>query len=97
MVLRLHLLFCQITDQRTQTGGPKEDRQKMAEMHSKMASCLKSDRPMDECRNEMMSSCQKMMGEDGCPMMGKQGMMKGNMRGMKGQGKKQKEAQEAYE
>lgn len=71
----------------------KEERQKMADMHSKMASCLKSDRPMSECRNEMMSSCQKMMGEDGCPMMGKKGMM----RGMKGKGKMQKEAQEDEE
>jgi len=61
---------------------PKEDRQKMAQMHAKMAACLKSDKPMSECQKDMMSSCQKMMGEGGCPMMGMdhmKGMMKGGM------------------
>jgi hypothetical protein len=43
---------------------------KMAEMHSKMASCLESDRPMSECRKEMS----EMSGEStctDCPMTGK--------------------------
>jgi len=53
----------------------KEERQKMAEMHSKMAACLKSDKPMSECQKDMMSSCQKMMGKGGCPMMGEMGGM----------------------
>ena len=35
----------------------KEDRAKMAEMHQKMADCLKSDKPMDECKKEMHKSC----------------------------------------
>jgi hypothetical protein len=47
----------------------KEARQQMAAVHQKMADCLKSDRPMAECRSEMMSSCRTMMGEKGCPMM----------------------------
>lgn len=58
----------------------KEDRQKMAEMHTKMAECLNSDKPMSDCKKEMMDNC-KSMGKDGCPMMGhmmdmkKHGMM----------------------
>ena len=47
-----------------------EQRQKMAEVHQHMADCLKSDRPMSECRSEMMKSCHGMMGEGACPMMG---------------------------
>lgn len=46
-----------------------EQRQQMAAVHQKMADCLKSDRPIGECRTEMMSSCRMMMGEKGCPMM----------------------------
>jgi hypothetical protein len=47
-----------------------EARQHMADVHQKMADCLRSERPLAECRTEMMSSCQEMMGEGGCPMMG---------------------------
>ncbi|MEO5968404.1 MAG: hypothetical protein ABIQ95_00630 [Bdellovibrionia bacterium] len=46
-----------------------EQRQKMAERHEKMASCLRSERPMSECHQEMMKDCKNMMGEGGCPMM----------------------------
>jgi hypothetical protein len=34
-----------------------------------MADCLKSDRPIAECRTDMMKDCRGMMGEKGCPMM----------------------------
>jgi hypothetical protein len=40
-----------------------EQRQKMAEAHQRMADCLKSDRPMSECKGEMMKSCEGMHGE----------------------------------
>lgn len=43
----------------------KEQRQKMAEMHEKMAACLKSDKPFEECHKQMASSC-----SGGCGMMG---------------------------
>jgi hypothetical protein len=46
-----------------------EQRQKMAEVHQRMADCLKSERPMSECRSEMMKGCEG-MGRDACPMMG---------------------------
>jgi hypothetical protein len=48
-----------------------EQRQKMAEVHQKMADCLRSDRPIAECRSEMATACHDMLGADGCPMMGK--------------------------
>lgn len=60
-------------------GPTKEQRQKMAEMHEKMATCLKSDRTIDECRTEMMKGCDEAFGKDGCPMMGK-GMHKRHWR-----------------
>lgn len=58
-------------DKKTESKGPsKEQRQQMADVHQKMADCLKSDKPMSECKNEMMKSCHDAMGKDGCPMMG---------------------------
>lgn len=47
-------------------SGANPDRAKMAEMHEKVATCLKSDKPLSECRAEM-----KDMGE-GCGMMMRQ-------------------------
>jgi Tfp pilus assembly protein PilV len=44
-----------------------EDRIKMAEAHEKMAACLRSDRPIDECHEELSESCTHMKGEK-CPM-----------------------------
>lgn len=50
-----------------------EARQRMASAHQKMADCLKSARPLSECRDEMKASCQE-MGEM-CAMKGRrQGM-----------------------
>lgn len=43
-----------------------------------MAACLKSEKPMSECQKDMMGSCQKMMGKDGCPMMKDMGAMLGH-------------------
>lgn len=48
----------------------KEMRDKMAAVHEKMATCLRSDKPFVDCRAEMQHSCKTMMGEAGCPMMG---------------------------
>ena len=48
-----------------------EQRQTMAAAHEKMAACLRSDKAVEECRSEMMKSCQENKGS--CPMMGGQG------------------------
>lgn len=41
-----------------------EERETMAAHHEKLAGCLRSGKPMGECREEMM-------GVEDCPMMGK--------------------------
>lgn len=48
----------------------KEMREKMATVHEQMAACLRSDKPVADCRSQMMKSCEDTMGEKGCPMMG---------------------------
>jgi len=46
-------------------------RQEMATAHEKMASCLRSERAVTDCHQEMMDSCKDSMGKNFCPMMGK--------------------------
>jgi hypothetical protein len=48
----------------------KELRAKMAAAHEQMAACLRTDRAMSDCREEMMKECHQLMGEHACPMMG---------------------------
>jgi hypothetical protein len=55
-----------------------EQRQKMAEAYQKMAECLRSNRPMAECRSEMAGACHT-MGPGICPGMGRGGMSPGMM------------------
>ena len=72
-----------------QQSGPADpspaSRQKMADVHQKMSICLRSDKPIAECRADMLKNCQDLMGKDGCPMMGPwaggmgPGMMGGRM------------------
>jgi hypothetical protein len=45
-------------------------REKMAVIHERMAKCLRSEKTLTTCRQEMQTSCSDMMGEQGCPMMG---------------------------
>ena len=56
-------------DPKSTSDPSPEQRQKMAAVHQKMADCLKSNRPMNECREEMRKGCHDTMGEQGCPMM----------------------------
>jgi hypothetical protein len=56
----------------------KEQREKMAQAHEKAATCLRSNRAVAECRQEMMHACVDAMGADGCSKMSG-GMMGGNM------------------
>jgi hypothetical protein len=48
----------------------KEMRQKMAAAHDAMATCLRSDKSLADCRSEMQVTCKQIHGEQGCPMMG---------------------------
>ncbi|MGZ3721503.1 MAG: hypothetical protein ACXVA9_01150 [Bdellovibrionales bacterium] len=47
----------------------KEEREKMAANMDKMAACLRSDKPVDECHEEMHAG----MKDGSCPMMGEHG------------------------
>jgi hypothetical protein len=47
-----------------------EQRQKMADAHEKMAVCLRSERPVPDCHDELMKGCKETMGATMCPMMG---------------------------
>lgn len=47
----------------------KEMREKMATLHEQMAACLRSDKPIADCRSEMKKSCSEALGKEGCPMM----------------------------
>lgn len=62
---------------------------KMAEMHKKMANCLRSDKSMSECHDQMKQDC-PMAKEGHCPMMDEMKGMHGRMHGkgkmMKGGG-----------
>jgi hypothetical protein len=54
----------------------------MADMHTKMATCLDSTKPLEECRQQMVESCSGSFGAN-CPMMGAKGAG-GKGRGMMG-------------
>jgi bisphosphoglycerate-independent phosphoglycerate mutase (AlkP superfamily) len=52
----------------------KEQREEMASAHEKMATCLRSDKALDECKQEMMDACKDKAGS--CSMMSHHGNMK---------------------
>lgn len=55
----------------TAPAGPSKDtREKMAALHEQMAACLRSDKSIADCRDEMRKNCQTTVGSQGCPMMG---------------------------
>jgi hypothetical protein len=67
----------------TQKPGPskttewtKEQRETMAKSHDSMAACLRSDKAIAECRDEMMKSCKD---NDACPMNAHMGKHRGMM------------------
>jgi len=63
------------------TEWTKEQRETMAKNHEAMAACLRSDKALTECHDEMMKNCKD---SDTCPMMnGGMGMQRGMMQGGK--------------
>jgi hypothetical protein len=75
MVAALALMWAGTARSEEPKKGPPpaptaEQRQKMAEVHEKMAACLRSERPIGECRKEMATACRDTLGADACPMMG---------------------------
>lgn len=83
LALTLTLLGCLSTAAVAQGMKPSkpsppvtaDQRQKMAEVHEKAATCLRSERPLAECHDEMSKGCKDAMGA-ACPMMGGMGSMK---------------------
>ncbi|HKT72196.1 MAG TPA: hypothetical protein VJQ47_04850 [Steroidobacteraceae bacterium] len=51
------------------TEPTKEMREKMAAVHEEMATCLRSDKPIAECRKQMMKAHEELHSESGCPGM----------------------------
>ncbi len=48
----------------------KEQREKLATVHEQMAACLRSERTLAECHDQMRQGCRAAMGSAGCPGMG---------------------------
>jgi len=70
MIVSANAAFAAAPPAATNQAAPtKEMREKMASLHEQMAACLRSDKPISDCRSQMMKSCQEMMGDQGCPMM----------------------------
>ena len=47
----------------------KEQREKMALVHEKIAACLRSERTIEDCHHEMQASHSEAMEKEHCPMM----------------------------
>ena len=56
------------------TAPSQEMREKMAQVHEKMAACLRSDKTIAECHREMKANCRAELGDRGCGMMQRRGM-----------------------
>jgi len=63
----------------------------MAEVHKKMAECLRTDKPMAECHEQMKKEC-PMAKEGNCPMMDEMHGMKRMRHGRHGRGGMMKES-----
>ena len=46
----------------------KAAREKMAAMHDQMAACLRSEKAVASCHEEMQRKCSEAFGAGGCPM-----------------------------
>jgi len=42
----------------------QQTREKIAVLHEQLAACLRSDRPVSECRSEMVTNCQAQIGSN---------------------------------
>jgi hypothetical protein len=71
------------------TEWTKEQRETMAKNHETMAACLRSDKSVADCHDEMMKACKD---NELCPMKGRMGMHHGMHHEGRG-GKKPQDAQ----
>ncbi len=65
-------------------AGTPEMKNDMADMHQKMAECLRTEKSMQDCHGEMMKNCQDAKAPGHCSMMesmmNKGGMKHGKMK-----------------
>jgi hypothetical protein len=65
------------------TSMTPEMKKDVAEMHQKMADCMKTDKSMEECRKDVMTNCPVAEAMGGhCPLMDGMKGMKGKKKGM---------------
>ena len=71
------LILAVLTATSTLAAEPKEDRAKMitaheamVKSHQEMVKCLKTNKPVQECHEELMKACEEHMDKGSC-MMGK--------------------------
>lgn len=84
-IMSLIVLFSVLSASAFSQELSKEQREAMALNHEKMAACLRSDKDIQSCHNEMREACMK-SGDQNCGMgmgIGKMGG-KGKMHGMRG-------------
>lgn len=60
-------------------GPSPEQRAKMAAAHERMAACLRSNRPIQECHGEMRAACKESGGQCGMGHHGRAGHSKGDL------------------
>ena len=76
----LTTITIQASEKNKMTMMPTEmtlaERETMAVAHEKMSACLRSDKSLEICHNEMMETCTKVMGKNGCHMKNMHRMIK---------------------
>jgi hypothetical protein len=63
--------FAAETSDAVAVAPSKQAREQMAQLHEKMAACLRSDRALTDCRSEMMRDCRAVKdgkSQHGCSM-----------------------------
>jgi hypothetical protein len=88
LIALLPLCFSSYSATHAQTEPTKAQRQiiserhkGMAEMHTKMVTCMESDKKFAQCQKEMTDSCNASFASN-CPMMVGRGKMGGRGKGM---------------
>ena len=80
------LVFATSSMSAVKTAISKEERMKMADLHTQMAVCLSSEKAMLDCQLELEKSCQELWGKSKCVTMGV-GHMTGMQKGIKAENK----------
>ncbi len=69
LVIGAGAAFAQDTPAPIHAAPTKEMREKLAVLHDQMGICLRSDKAVATCIEEMRQACHDTIGEKDCPMM----------------------------